>query len=81
MDAAPGRYRSVLGFELIDGPVESVPTDPQAARISTIYGPVWTRIRQAHLATAAVRGPVRGGARSAAGGRPPPPEVPSCTRY
>jgi uncharacterized protein len=61
MDAAPGRYRSVLGFELIDGPVEPVPTDPQAARISTIYGPAWTRICQAHLATAAVRGPVRGG--------------------
>jgi pimeloyl-ACP methyl ester carboxylesterase/catechol 2,3-dioxygenase-like lactoylglutathione lyase family enzyme len=51
MDAALGWYQSVLGFELIDGPTEYSPTSPQAARLNSIYGPTWTRIRQAHLAT------------------------------
>ncbi|MFR0359413.1 alpha/beta fold hydrolase [Streptomyces sediminimaris] len=51
MDAAIAWYRSVLGFELIDGPLEYSPKGPQAARLSSIYGPTWSRIRQAHLAS------------------------------
>ncbi|WP_307795360.1 alpha/beta fold hydrolase [Actinacidiphila acididurans] len=51
IDTAINWYQAVLGFELIDGPIEYFPTSRQAARINGIYGPAWTRIRQAHLAT------------------------------